>query len=545
MRNEAERTHHLGDHMNALPAIEDRTMPRAFARVMSTSPDKTAFVEADGTEWTYRGTVARSLQVAAGLLELGVNPRESVALMLDNSFDFLCLAFGLGLSGRVQVPVNTAYKGQFLAHILRDSGARVLVMEDRYADRLTALEADVPDLETVVIRGGDGTALRSTRFDVVTLDDLLVRDPAPIAESRPADLMAIMYTSGTTGLSKGVEISHAHAYTYASREDSARPNSDDRILVFLPMFHLAGQWYGAYQSVIAGATAVLQPAFSVTKFWDWIREFDITETVMLGAVAELLQQAEPKSNDWDNPLTFAVMAPLASDFEGFRSRFGVEVGAVYGMSELGAVMFSDPPGVVAGEAGRARSEYEFRLVDESGNDVPDGSTGELLVRAATSEQVMRGYHGLPEKTAETLVDGWVHTGDIFRRDAERRYYFIDRKKDALRRRGENVSSFEVERVINGHPDVLECAVVAAPSDLVEDEIKAVLVPREGRSIDLAALTTYLASHMPYFMVPRYFEIVSDLPKTPTQKIQKHLLRGETGGTVWDRESAGIRLTRHS
>jgi crotonobetaine/carnitine-CoA ligase len=530
--------------MAGLPPVPERTLTAAFDRALALVPDKVAFIEADGREWTYRQTVDRALQVAGGIDRLGVVPPQSVvALMLDNSYDYLSAVFGLGLTRRVQAPINTAYKGRFLAHVLHDSGAEVLVVEDRYADRLALIEREVPRLSTVVVRGGDGAALAGTRFTVIPFDDLLTGAPAPLQPAAPEDLLAIMYTSGTTGLSKGVEVTHVHAYTYASREDAQRPRSDDRILVMLPMFHLAGQWYGAYQSVIARATAIIQPGFSVSRFWNWIRDFGITETVMLGAVAELLQQTEARPDDADNPLDLAVMAPLASNLDGFRTRFGVQVGAVYGMSEIGSVMFSDPADVVPGEAGLAREGYELRLVDDAGNDVPDGVAGELLVKPESPLQVMRGYHGLPEATAETLVDGWVHTGDMFRRDSAGHFFFVDRRKDALRRRGENISSFEVERTLNEYPDVYESAVVAVPADLGEDEIKAVVVPREGRQVDCAELTHFLAERMPHFMVPRYIEVVDDLPKTPTQKIQKHLLRRPPGDGIWDREAAGIRITR--
>lgn len=531
--------------MTGLPLVSHRTLVHAFERALSQVPDKTAYVEADGTEWSYADTRLRSLRMAAGVEAVGVRRDETVALVLDNSFDFLCLAYGLGLTGRVQVPVNTAYKGDFLAHVLRDCGARVVVVEDTYAERLAQIADDVPTVEVVVVRGGPGQALSGTRFRVLTFEEWERSEPLEVVPVDAGDLMAIMYTSGTTGLSKGVEISHAHAYTYASREDAARPRADDRILVMLPMFHLAGQWYGAYQSLIAMATCVIQPAFSVSRFWGWVRDFHITETVMLGAVAELLQQAEPRPDDADNPLTLAIMAPLASDVDRFRDRFGIEVGAVYGMSEIGAVMFADPDVVVPAEAGLARPGYELRLVDEKGDDVPDGVPGELLVRPESPLMVMRGYHGLPDKTAETLVDGWVHTGDIFKRDAEGHHFFVDRRKDALRRRGENISSFEVERVLNEFGPVHESAVVAVPADLGEDEIKAVVVPREGQEVDPVALTEFVSERMPYFMVPRYVEIVGELPKTPTQKIQKHLLRQPVGDHVWDREAAGIRIDRRA
>lgn len=531
--------------MNTLPSIPERTMTRAFERALSTAADKTAYIEHDGTEWTYQQTYDRSLQLAGGLDELGIDAQQPVAFMLDNSFDLLSLAFALGLTRRIQVPVNTAYKGTFLTHLLSDSGTSMVVVEDHYAERLLLIEADIPHVTTVIVRGGRGDALADSRFRVVEFERLLEHSPANPAAARPEDLMAYMYTSGTTGLSKGVEITHVHAYTYASREDAVRPTSDDRILVMLPMFHVAGQWYGAYQSLIAQATAVIQPAFSLSRFWDWTRDFKITQTVMLGAVAELLQQAAPRSDDADNPLQLAVMAPLASNIEGFRERFGIEVGSVYGMSEIGGVMLSDPADVVPGESGLARSGYTLRLVDDSGNDVPDGTAAELWVKPDSPLQVMTGYHGMPEKTAQTIVDGWVHTGDIFTRDAEGHYYFVDRRKDALRRRGENISSFEVERSLNEYPDIYESAVVAVPSELGEDEIKAVIVPREDRTVDPAELTTFLAERMPYFMVPRYVETVAELPKTPTLKVQKQALRTPLGAGVWDREAAGITIGRKS
>ncbi|MFW0787902.1 hypothetical protein AAFP35_25685 [Gordonia sp. CPCC 206044] len=218
--------------------------------------------------------------------------------------------------------------------------------------------------------------------------------------------------------------------------------------------------------------------------------------------------------------------------------------SVYGMSEVGAVLNGAPETIVGGEAGFPRDGFSLRLVGADGRDVKTGEVGELWVRPDHPATVMRGYHNLPDKTAETLVDGWVHTGDAFRADEHGRYFFSDRMKDALRRRGENISSFEVERVINSHPGVFESAVVAVPSDLTEDEIKAVVVPREEVTVTPEELTRYLVDRLPYFMVPRYVQFADGLPKTPTQKVHKHLLRaaGVDDG-VWDREAAGIVLRR--
>ena len=529
--------------MPALPKLSDRTLPAAFERALSGGADRPALI-ADGVTWTYRQWHARALRLAAGLRDLGVSRGDPVALLLDNSADFVHAFSATGLMGAVEVPVNTAYKGRFLTHVLNDSGARVLIVEEACCARLAAVASELTALETVIVRGGDGSALPDGRWRVLRFDALDACAPMSPRPRDPADLMAFMYTSGTTGPSKGVLVSHAHAYTYASREDQELPRDDDRILVTLPLFHLAGQWYGVYQSLIHQACCVLEPRFSPGRFWSSVRENGVTCTTLLGAMAELLQQQPVSDDDADNPLRLAVMAPLASDVPAFRDRFGIDVAAVYGMSEIGAVMNGPPRTIVGGEAGFGREEYELAVVDERGDAVPTGEVGELRVRGLLPHITMTGYHDLPEKTEQTIRDGWIRTGDAFRQDDQGRFYFVDRLKDALRRRGENVSSFDVESVVNEHPSVFESAVVGVPSEFTEDEIKVVVVAREGEDVDPVELTRFLVDRLPYFMVPRYVEHVAELPKTPTQKVQKNVLR-ESGvhGAVWDREAAGIELRR--
>jgi crotonobetaine/carnitine-CoA ligase len=530
--------------MAGLPPIDERTMRATYDRVLARRPDELAQTDADGS-FTFSGSYSRALRLAAGFAAAGVGPAEPAAILLDNSLDLVHAFTGLALGGMVEVPVNTAYKGRFLTHILNDSQAGVAVVEDGYLDRLAAIAGDLTSLHTILVRGDASCAgTLAQRFRVMPFTELESAGSAAPAPADPGDLVAYMYTSGTTGLSKGVLISHAHAYTYASREDQDRPRPGDRILVTLPLFHLAGQWYGVYQALIHQVPCWVEPGFSASGFWPTVREHGITVTVTLGAMAELLQQQPPRPGDADNPLELTVMAPLASDVRGFSQRFGVATAAVYGMSEIGCVLNGPPETVVPGEAGFPREEYTLRLVDAGARDVATGEVGELWVRPADPRIVFRGYHNLPGKTAETLVDGWVHTGDAFRRDAAGHFFFSDRMKDALRRRGENISSFEVERVINEYPAVYESAVVGVPSDLTEDEIKAVIVARDGQQIDPAGLTAFLIERLPYFMVPRYLEFADALPKTPTQKVHKHLLRERgTGPQVWDREAAGIVLRR--
>jgi crotonobetaine/carnitine-CoA ligase len=511
------------------------------------SPDAEAHIDTHGRSYTFQESFDRAMRLAAGLRSHGADNGDRVALFLDNSLDFVHLWLATGLTGPIEVPINTAYKGTFLTHVLNDSAAEILVTESKYLGRVLAVADELEHLRVVVVRGDDPVPNRLTdKFTVVALSSLEDHGAASAQDQKPDGVIAYMYTSGTTGTSKGVVITQAHAYTYSSREDSARPDLTDRYLVTLPLFHISAQWYGVYQALIAGVPCVVAPGFSPSKYWNLVPEHGITYTLMLGAMAELLQQQPPSVTDTDNPLDYTVMAPLASDVSGFSKRFGVATEASYGMSEIGCVFIGRPETIVGGEVGFPREGYDFRLVDAAGGDTPVGEVGELWIRPHERLSILKEYHNLPEKTAESFVDGWFKTGDAFRRDAEDRYYFSDRMKDTLRRRGENVSSFEVERVVNEHPAVYESAVVGVPSEMSEEEIKAVIVPRSGSEIDPEELTRFLIERLPYFMVPRFVQITDELPKTPTQKVQKNSLRdGDSYGAVWDREAAGIVVTRQS
>jgi carnitine-CoA ligase len=528
--------------MSPMPPVAERTVSATYALALAQHPDKVAHI-GDGREWTFADSHERSLRIAGGLAALGLARQQTVGLFLDNSTDFIQAWLAIGLGGYVGVPVNTAYKGRFLAHVLRDASVRVLVIEAAYASRLSLVLDDLPALETLVVRGdGEIPAEVAKRLNLVSLDDVLAAAPASPAPNKPEELIAIMYTSGTTGLSKGVLTTHAHLYTYCAPTGAGGLTVADRVLVTLPLFHLAG--LGAtFGPLIARCTCVLAPPFSPSKFWAFVRAHGITSVALLGAMSEMLQQQQPRADDADNPLRIATMSPVPTSLEKFCRRFSIQATTAYGSSEIGCVMLGDPDDLLPGEAGKARPGYDLRIVGPDGEDVAPGAAGELWVRPEEPLTVMQGYHRLPDKTAETIVDGWVRTGDAFRVDADH-YYFIDRIKDALRRRGENISSFEVEGVVNEHPAVLESAVVGVPSGLSEDEIKVVIVPRDGRQIDPVELTEFLIERLPYFMVPRYVEFTDALPKTPTQKVLKHVLRERpVDEEVWDREAAGIVLRR--
>jgi crotonobetaine/carnitine-CoA ligase len=529
-------------HITPLPDVTHRTLPAAFDRVLAATPGATLLESADGT-YSYAEAHERSLRIAGGLRSLGVRSGDRVLLMLDNSADAALAWFATALTRVAEVPVNTAYKGSFLSHVVNDCGAAVAIVEQAYCARFAAVATELQHLRTVVVRGGDGAELAGTGLAVVPFAQLGEAAAASPGIVGPGDLLAISYTSGTTGRSKGVRVPHAQAFTY-SHWDETLLGPGTTTLVTLPMFHLSGQWFGLYQGLITGARCVIRPRFSPSSFWPEIRQYGVTYTLLLGAMAQMLLARPEEPDDADNPLDIACLVPLPPDIELFRRRFGVELATVFAMTETGCPIKAPPGTVVPGGAGRLRPGYQAKVVDPDDNEVAPGVVGELVVRPDVPWTVMQGYHNLPEQTLQTFRNLWLHTGDAFSRDKDGEFFFRDRIKDALRRRGENISSFEVESVVNSHPAIAESAVVAVPSELTEDDLKVVVVLQPGASLDPAELIAYLAPRMPYFTGPRYVQVVDELPKTPTQKVQKAVLRdaGLSGGT-WDREEHGVAVSR--
>lgn len=521
-----------------LPPIAQRTIGAVFDHALRSAPDRIAVRDPDRS-LTYAGLHDEALSLAGGLAAQGVGAGEHVLLMLDNHLDYVLAWVGLALTGRIEVPVNTAYKGTILAHVINNSGARAIVIEQRFCPLLAEVADKLTALERVVVRGDPSTAGLPSRFSVVALADL--RGPrAARATLNPWDLIGILYTSGTTGLSKGVRVTHAHAYGYASPAlfDVERP--DEVTMVTLPLFHIGGQWAGVYKSLIGTATAVVLPRFGATTFWDEVRRYRCTSTMLLGAMANFLYRQPPTPADRDHTLRRVAMVPVIAQLDAFKARFGIEaVGTGYGLTEGSTILRAPMGHAEPGLAGWLRPDFEARLVDENDIEVPEGEVGELVVRTRDPWSVMDGYHAMPEATVAAWRNQWLHTGDAFRRDVTGRWYFLDRLKDAVRRRGENVSSFEVESEINEHPAVLESAVIAVPSDASEDEIKACVVLRPGQRLAAPDLLDFLDARLPYFMVPRYVEFMDALPKTPTEKVRKQELRarGLTPET-WDRQPNG-------
>lgn len=495
---------------------------------------------AEGGEWTFAETLAQAERCAADLAQLGAGPGDRVIAWLPNGPDMLRVWFGINLLGAVFVPMNTAYRGGLLAHILENSGAAVAVV---HADLVPRLEAGRSgELRRIVVLGGSAQAPAG----IETLDlgflDSSAAPGAPVIDMKPWDLQAIIYTSGTTGASKGVLTPYLHLaqMALAGRE---MITAADRRLVNLPLFH-SGGLLGVYGMLLMGGSIALAESFNTATFWNTVRDTRATVVTLLGAMVPFLLKAPPGPQDRDHSLRIVSLVPVPEAAPAFAERFGVTVYTNYNSSETSNPLVSGPNPAEPGLCGRPRPGIEARLVDDHDVEAPEGEAGELILRSALPWAMTPGYNGDPEATVRAWRNGWFHTGDLFRRDAHGNYFFADRKKDAIRRRGENISSFEVEAEIMAHPAVREAAVVGVASEFGEDEVLAVVAPRPGVQVDCAELLAFLRPRMAHFMLPRYIRVLEELPKTPTHKVQKFILRSQgcAPGT-WDREAAGIAVRR--
>ncbi|MFL0670205.1 MAG: AMP-binding protein [Erythrobacter sp.] len=512
----------------------------ALERWAREQPDMPYMVFEDGSCWTYRELKARVEQLAAGLAGLGVGQGDHVAVWLPNNRECVLTFHALNWLGAVFVPFNTAYRGRLLEHVVGLSDARVIVVHAELAGRLA--EVDLAQLSAAVIVGGVAEAVPGLAMHAFADIANAAGEAPPLARPiEPWDNQSIIFTSGTTGPSKGVLSSYCHMYSNAGPESWPFITGEDRFLLNMPMFHIGGMGI-AFVMLVRGGSVALMEQFSTEGFWPFVRATGTTAMFMLGAVATFLMRQPPGADDRNHPVKKAFMVPLTDDADGFRERFGVEIYTIFNMTEISSPIVSQPNPSVRGTCGKMRAGVEVRLVDENDCEVPVGEVGEMIIRTERPWGMNSGYHKNPEATARAWRNGWFHTGDAFRRDEQGYFYFVDRMKDAIRRRGENISSFEVELEVLAHPAVLEAAAMGVPSAYSEDEVLVAVAPREGASIDPEELVRFLIDRMPYFMVPRYVRIMESLPKTPTAKVQKHLLRddGVTADT-FDREAAGIRV----
>jgi crotonobetaine/carnitine-CoA ligase len=495
----------------------------------------------DGSAWTYGALADRVRETAAGLAALGVGKGAHVAVWLPNGPDALRVWFAINYLGAVCAPLNLGYRGAILAHAIRLSRVKLIVCHAGLADRL--VEIDLAEIEAAVVLSGPPPATlpvpclgpEALRGDPLSLDGL---DRAVA----PWDLQCLMFTSGTTGPSKAVRSTYLHLYSVCDYPYRMfRP--DDRYLVNLPMFHVGGT-VAVYAMLMRGASIAVVESFRASEFWDVVRRSGATIATLLGSMTPLLWAAPETPQDANTPLRLGMMIPLVQDAKAFGKRFGCEIRTLYNMTEISSPIISDAFPEPLGVCGRPRPGVEARVVDENDIELPAGAVGELILRVDVPWAFTEGYFDNAEASARLWRNGWLHTGDAFRVSAKGDFFFVDRLKDAIRRRGENISSFEVEADVAAHPNIKECAVVGVRDAIGEEEVLAVVVLRDSNVYDPAEMLEFFVRRMPHFMVPRYIRRVDAMPLTPTLKIQKHVLRDEgVTADTWDREAAGLSVRR--
>jgi crotonobetaine/carnitine-CoA ligase len=533
--------------------LEERTIGRVLADRAARVGDR-PFLRWQGRVTTYAQAESLSNRYANGFAKLGIRHGDHVAVMMPNCPEFLWVVWGLGKLGAVAVPLNTAAKGDMLAYFLDHSDSTCLVIDAQWADRLRAVASGLTKLRECLVHAPPQDPLPDMlpgrpvrRLAQIVADD----DCAPpLDHVRCDDTHLIMYTSGTTGPSKGVMCPHSQGLGIGrSIATDFGYQSDDVLYVCLPLFHANALWYSCYAALWADASVALSLRFSASAFWDELRQSGATQFNSLGAMTNIIMQLPAGPHEREHALRQCMIVPVQQDlYREIRRRFGVKITSVFAMTENYAVttFVPDERPEKVGSAGSGRSASQLRIVDDDGRLLASGEVGEIQLMALQPGSMMKGYYRMPQETAQAFTDGWFRTGDRGWLDADGYLYFVDRKKEAIRRRGENISAYEVEMILSRHPAVLEAAAIAVPSELSEDEVMVYLVLRPGQRATHEEVVRFADANMSHFMVPRFVEFIDALPKTATEKIEKYKLKLDAAArrdSLWDRDKAGIRLQR--
>lgn len=520
---------------------EDRTLPRML-ELQAISHGDRIVLSAPGGSWTFR----EAREVAAGrgatLRAAGISAGDRVAILCSNRLEMLEIVLGCGWIGAIAVPINTAAMGPQIAYCLSNSGARLLVIEAQFTERLAHASEAMASLRSIWVIGADAAP------NIITpLIELLPPRAEPIeaAPVAPGDTLAIVYTSGTTGPSKGVMCPHAQYYWWGIHSGRILGvSAEDVLCTTLPLFHINALNTFA-QALLSGARMVLEPRFSASGFWPAMVRNEATVIYLLGAMVPILLAGEARPEERGHKVRIGLGPGVPAGLgAAFAARTGVTLLEGYGATETNFVIAASPELQKPGTMGRVVDGFEARVVDAHDVELPPGEAGELVLRADEPFAFATGYFGMAEQTVEAWRNLWFHTGDRVVRDESGYFRFVDRLKDAIRRRGENISSYEVEQVLLAHPDIDMAAVYPARSELAEDEVMAAIVARSGAAIAPIELMQFCEPRLPYFALPRFIDFVADLPRTENGKVRKYELRerGVTAST-WDREASGYRVKR--
>lgn len=524
-----------------LPDRSTWTIPQVLQLRAETHGDNSyLLVPYQGVDLTFDETNELAKKVARGMLDTGAEPGDRVLIMSPNRVEVMLAWFGAAVGGLVEVPINTAYMGTFLEHQVRTTSPSIAVIHADFAERfLTGETSAYESIKTYVIIGSPDEQAAAIRilsdagFDARAYESM--QDHASTTELPPVtryDTGAIFFTSGTTGLSKGVTMSHSQLCFVAQEQIALlRLTDEDTHMSVGPLFHGNAQFLAALPALIAGARFALQEKFSASRWIDQIRDTGATTTNFIGVMMDWTYKQPERDDDHDNQLRCVYSVPTPSSIMAdFARRYDVHVFVEqYGMTEISMpilVPYGEPH--PAGSAGLLVDEFfEAQIVDpDTDEELPDGEVGELIVRAKEPWLLLTDYYNMPDRTAESLRNQWFHTGDGLRRDEDGWYYFVDRIKDSIRRRGENISSYELEQALLRFDDIADCAAVAGPADSEagEDEVAVFVVLNEGSDLTEDAVLGLCEKSLPKFAIPKWILVVDELPKTPSGKVQKAKLR---------------------
>jgi len=520
------------------PTQDNSVLPFMLERNASNAPDKICCRFSDGSTWTHKEALRKTRQTAALFESFGIKRGDYVLAWLPNGPAIIRTWFALNYLGAIFVPLNLDYRGRMLEHVIRETKGTFMVAHPELIERLSDIQTS---LDTVLSVGGEnGRIGENTQVLATQLKfDGEVSTPA---DMHPWDPQMVIFTSGTTGPSKGVVCPYLQqvsvgkgAYGYMT--------SDDCILIDLPMFHVGGV-SPAMAAVTNCATMAVYDGFSTQKFWKRVKESNATTTSgLIGSMAAFLANAPVKKENVDNPLKM-INCMLNDQAIEVAKRYNFKLCSGFNMSELSVPLVTTAEGGVAGSMGTPRTGCQCRVVDDHDYECASGDVGELLVRMDQPWETCLGYLNRPDATANAWRNGWFHTGDLVRKDKDNNYFFVDRLKDVVRRRGENISSLEVESEVLCYSLIAEAAVVGIPSDLGDEDILVAVVAKSGEKIDEKVLIDYLIPLMPHYMVPRFIRVMDQLPKTPTNKLMKFAIRDEgVTADTWDAEAVGIRLKK--
>jgi len=525
-------------------AGEEYVLGNMLERVAQKYGERTFFIFEDKT-FTYSDVNIASNRVANSLAKMGIKKGDHAAILMENCPEFIYTWFGLAKLGAVEAPFNPFHKGNILEYLINYSDAEILVISSGFIDEIKSVERDIKNVRKIIIAG----SYEEKPFKTIAVEPfpklLQASDTPPKTEVKYNDIMSLMFTSGTTGPSKGVLITHNQGFFVASQYINVMGiRKNDVGYCYIPLFHEAPQFGLVLGTMLMGGHFLLTRGFSAANFWEDIKKYNCTVSGMFEVVVKILLMEPQKRDDANNPMrVFATAHVTPESQSAFEKRFGVSLVNTYGLTEGDCTITATYNDIKPGSFGKPRGYFEAKIFDPIDKEVPQGKVGELALRPKQPHIMFEGYYKMPEKTLKTFRNLWWHTGDLACQDEGGYFFFVGREKDMIRRGDENISALEVEKVIESHPDVKECAAVAAYSELWGEEVKLTLVCHEGRQVNPKELIAYCDERMAYFMVPRYIEFAESIPRTGASgRPIKERLKQITPAT-WDRVKAGIKIKR--